>query len=136
MKWTASLLLMWIALALAPFATAQTRVHPPQQPAIGDPMRGASLYQSRCGACHSIDANRIGPAHRGVVGRRVATAPGFHYSAALSARSFVWDQRNLDLWLQNPTQFVPGTSMGVRVADVQERADIIAYLRAQAAPAH
>lgn len=122
-----------VALTFALPAIAQTSAHPPQQPMAGDPARGGRLYQSRCGACHSIDANRIGPAHRGVFGRRVATAPGFHYSPALAARRFVWDEHNLDAWLQSPTRFVPGTAMGIGVPDAQERTDIIAYLRTQSA---
>jgi len=102
-----------------------------QSPAGGDAARGEQLYQSRCGACHSLDANRVGPRHRGVVGRRVASVSGYRYSAALQARAFVWDEPRLDQWLENPTALVPGTAMGVRVPKAQDRADIIAYLRDQ-----
>ena len=135
MQWTAPLAALAM-LATASLAAAQPSPPPVPRAPAGDLARGESLYQSRCGACHSLDANRIGPAHRGVIGRRAATAPGFHYSTALAARSFVWNERNLDQWLQNPTAFVPGTSMGVRVPAAQDRADIIAYLRAQRLSAH
>ena len=43
--------------------------------APGDPTRGAELYDARCGACHSLEANRVGPAHRGVYGRKAGSAP-------------------------------------------------------------
>ena len=37
--------------------------------AAGDATRGEQVYESRCMACHSLDANRVGPMHRGVYGR-------------------------------------------------------------------
>ncbi len=102
-------------------------------PLSGDPNRGAGLYETRCGACHSLDANRIGPAHRGVFGRRAGIAPGFTYSPALKASGLTWTAVNLDLWLTAPTKLVKGTSMGFRLGSAQERADVIAYLASPAA---
>lgn len=99
----------------------------------GDAERGATLYQQRCGACHSLDANRVGPKHRGVYGRQPATVPGFQYSAALQRLKAAWDAETLDRWLTNPTAMAPGTAMGIRVPQEQDRADIIAYLRSPAA---
>jgi cytochrome c len=106
----------------------------PQSPprSEGDPARGAQLYKRVCAACHSLDTNRIGPMHRGVVGRPVASVGGFRYSQALSAQSFVWDEAALDKWLENPPAMVPGTAMGIRVPKAQDRADIIAYLHQEA----
>ena len=37
---------------------------------------GQALYQAKCTGCHSVDANRIGPRHRDVVGRKVASVSG------------------------------------------------------------
>src|ERR1700722_12157978 len=62
---------------------------------------GKSLYEAKCSACHSVDANRTGPLHRGVVGRPVASVPGFTYSPALQRLGGVWTPERLDLWLQN-----------------------------------
>ncbi len=95
----------------------------------GDTARGAQLYASRCGGCHSVDANRIGPAHRGVFGRRAGTVTGFDYSPALRASRLVWDARTLDAWLADPESTIPGQSMGYRVDSERDRADLIAYLR-------
>jgi len=121
------------ALALAFFGMiiATTFQASPQQSPLpdGDPARGARLYKRVCAACHSLDANRVGPMHRGVVGRPVASVEGFRYSEALSAQSFVWDEATLDKWLENPPGMVPGTAMGIRVRLAEDRADIIAYLR-------
>ncbi|SHM16289.1 c-type cytochrome [Rhodanobacter sp. OK091] len=94
----------------------------------GDAVRGKQLYDSRCAACHSVDTNRTGPAHRGVFGRRAGTAPGYEYSPALKASDLVWTQRNLDRWLTDPESVVPGQKMGYSVPDAQDRSDLIAYL--------
>jgi cytochrome c len=94
-------------------------------------MAGAELYQARCAGCHSIDQHRIGPRHRGLVGRRAGTEQGFDYSPALRAAGFVWTPQQLDRWLQNPGALVPGTYMGFRLASAQERQVIIAYLGTQ-----
>ena len=108
------------AMGLAPAAQAALP---------GDAVRGERLYQSRCGFCHSPDRDRIGPRHRGAFGRRVASVPGYRYSAALAARTFTWDAALLDRWLEDPRQLVPGAAMSTRTKDPQQRADLIAYLK-------
>jgi len=42
--------------------------------AAADAAHGQELYESRCGGCHSLDANRVGPAHRGVYGRKAGSS--------------------------------------------------------------
>lgn len=101
--------------------------------AAADAARGQDLYESRCGGCHSLDANRVGPAHRGVFGRTAGTAPGFSYSPAVKNSGVVWNDRTLDAWLTNPQALIPGQRMNFRVATAEDRADIIAYLRQQSA---
>jgi len=100
----------------------------PAMPA-GDATRGAQVYEDNCTGCHSLDANRVGPAHRGVFGRKAGSAPGFAYSPALKKAKFAWDVAKLDTWLTNPQGFVPGAKMGFRLPDAQKRADVIAYLK-------
>ena len=95
----------------------------------GDPARGQQLYESRCIACHSLDANRVGPLHRGVYGRKAGSVPGFGYSPALKASSVVWTAATLDRWLTDPQELIPGQRMNFRVASPDDRADIIAYLK-------
>ena len=94
-----------------------------------DAARGQELYESRCGGCHSLDANRVGPAHRGVYGRKAGSAPNFSYSAAVKNSTVVWEEATLDAWLTNPQALIPGQRMNFRVATADDRADIIAYLR-------
>jgi cytochrome c len=97
--------------------------------AEGDAARGQQLYESRCVACHSPDANRVGPMHRGVFGRKAGSLPGYAYSKALEGADFVWNDETLDKWLANPQAFVPGQKMNFKVPKPEDRADLIAYLK-------
>jgi cytochrome c len=104
-------------------------VLPAAASAGGNPEAGKALYQARCSACHSLDYNGVGPAHRGVYGRLPAQAPGYAYSDALKAVHEVWNEQTLDRWLADPERVAPGQRMGVSVAGAQDRADLIAYLK-------
>ncbi len=97
-------------------------------PAAGDVLRGAALYQTSCTACHAIDSNKVGPAHRGVMGRRVGSLPGYRYSDELARSRLRWTPQTLNRWLEDPEELVAGQRMGFQVDSAQERADLIAYL--------
>jgi cytochrome c len=99
-----------------------------------DANRGARLYEARCGGCHSVDEHRVGPAHRGVFGRRAGAAAGFEYSPALAQSRLVWSEQTLDRWLADPEAAIPGQAMGYRVEEARDRADLIAYLRRLSPP--
>lgn len=118
--------MLWTAIALAALATISlgSRIA-----AAGDPVHGEELYNSRCIACHSPDANRVGPLHRGVVGRVSGSVAGYTYSKAVKNAKVTWDERSLDKWLTNPQAFIPGQKMNFRVNDPADRADLIAYLK-------
>jgi cytochrome c len=94
----------------------------------GDAARGAMLYEARCTACHSPQADRIGPRHAGVVGRRAGSVPGYDYSPALAAATFRWDAKSLERWLADPEAVVPGQKMGYRVGEAKDREDLVAFL--------
>jgi len=97
--------------------------------ADGDAARGAQLYNSRCIACHSPDANRVGPAHRGVYGRKAGGVADFSYSSALRGAKLTWTDKTLDKWLTDPESLLPGQTMGYQVPDATDRSDLIAYLK-------
>jgi cytochrome c len=90
--------------------------------------RGRALYESRCGACHSVDANWVGPAHQGVLGRQAGSAPGFEYSKALAGSRLVWTREKLLAWLAGPEDVIPGQAMNYSLGDAREREDVVAYL--------
>lgn len=91
-------------------------------------VRGKSLYDSRCVACHSVDANRAGPLHRGVSGRQAGRVKGFDYSPAMKKSTVVWTRQTLNVWLAEPEKLVPGQAMGFSVSQAADRADLVAYL--------
>jgi cytochrome c len=90
--------------------------------------RGQALFESRCVACHSLDANRVGPALRGVLGRTAGKADDYFYSKAMAAATHVWDAPKLKAWLTNPEDLVPGQAMNYRLDIPQDREDVVAYL--------
>ncbi len=97
--------------------------------AAGDTDRGKALYATKCAACHSLDYNGVGPAHKGVFGRKAGLADGYSYSPALQASGLTWNEGTLNRWLANPAKLVPGQKMGITVPNARERSDLIAYLR-------
>jgi cytochrome c len=96
--------------------------------ASGDPLAGKDLYEQKCTGCHAVDSNRVGPAHRGVVGRKVGTVAGFAYSGALKGSKVVWSEKTLNAWLSDPEQLIPGQAMYYKIDDERIRQNIVAYL--------
>ena len=119
-----------IAALCSVLATGLTYADPASEGLRGDPAHGRTVYQV-CMACHSLDEDDVGPRHRGVVGRRAGSVPGYAYSPALKSSGLVWDSTNLDRWLTNPQGLVPGTKMFFAMPSAQDRADVISYLRAE-----
>jgi len=99
--------------------------------ASASPQRGAEVAK-QCQACHNFEEGqgpKIGPDLYGVVGRKIASAPGFNYSSALKSKNGNWDFNALNAWLIKPTAYVPGTAMTFAgLSNDKQRADVIAYL--------
>jgi len=90
--------------------------------------RGLIVYENSCAGCHSVEANRVGPKHAGIVGRKAGSIKDFSYSAALKKSELVWNKDLLVRWLTDPEQVIPGQAMGFRLGNVQDRMDVVAYL--------
>ena len=91
--------------------------------------RGEQIY-ARCIACHALAFDRVGPRHCGLFGRRAGSVAGFEYSTPMKNSNITWSDKTLDRFLTKPLEVVPGTSMTYDgVADANDRADLIAYLR-------
>jgi cytochrome c len=98
--------------------------------AVGDPAQGQKAFQE-CAACHATtqDKNGVGPSLFGVVGRKAGSLSGFNYSSAVKSSKLTWTAQNLDAFIANPQQKVPGNHMPYSgMSDAQERAALIAYL--------
>lgn len=96
------------------------------------PANGEQLFRARCGTCHSLEPgqNRLGPSLAGgLVDREAGKVAGARYSEALRNSKLVWTAEQLDAYLENPRQVVPGTTMTFALRDAAQRQAIIAYLR-------
>lgn len=100
--------------------------------AAGKADSGAAVFK-KCAACHSVnaaDGNKIGPNLHGLVGRKVASAPGFGYSAGMQAHGGEWTYERLDQYLSDPKKVVPGNKMAFAgLKKATDRADVILFLR-------
>lgn len=95
----------------------------------GTAAEGRKVFARRCTGCHSLEQNREGPNLRGVYGAKAGQVSHFVYSAALRSSQIVWNDGTLDRWLADPDVFLPGNNMDFRVANPQERRDLIRYFR-------
>lgn len=98
--------------------------------------RGAAVFK-KCKACHKIgeDAKSgTGPHLNFVFGRQAGSLEGFKYSKdmrRMGIDGLVWNHERLNLFIENPKTLVSGTNMKFRgVKDADDRADLIAFLRA------
>jgi cytochrome c len=86
----------------------------------------------QCGTCHNFQegqGSKVGPDLYDVVGRKIASVPGFNYSAALKAMNGTWTFDALNKWLADPRAMVPGTAMTFAgLPNDKQRADVIDYL--------
>ena len=101
----------------------------------GDVVNGEKLYKARAAQCHTASKgapNGVGPNLFGLLGRKSGTIEGFLYSKANLDSGVTWTPEVLDVYLENPKKFMPGTKMSFAgLKKAQERADIIAYLESQ-----
>jgi cytochrome c len=96
----------------------------------GDP--GAELFRA-CVACHTLRADegpRAGPSLAGLFGRRIATLPGYNFSAALKKLDIVWTPETVaKLFDLGPMAYTPGTKMPEqRMGSAQDRAALVRFL--------
>jgi cytochrome c len=117
-------------LALAALICASTAAILSMAEVAGDAAAGEHVF-ARCTVCHSAKAgeNKIGPSLAGVFGRKSGSEPGYNYSPALKSAGITWDEQELDKYLANPPADVHGTKMVLSVPNVEDRQNVIAYLK-------
>jgi cytochrome c len=94
---------------------------------------GQEIAHKQCGACHHFKKGAgtlVGPDLYGVYGTKIASIPGYSFSAALKKHSGNWNEKTLTAWLKSPRSFAPGTYMTFPgLPSQQDRKDVIAYLK-------
>ena len=96
---------------------------------------GANVFK-KCRACHLVGdraKNAVGPILNNVIGRRAGGIEGYNYSdniRELGQGGLSWTDEHLNRYLENPKAVVPRGKMAFQgIADPQDRADVIAYLK-------
>lgn len=128
-----------IAEGGAPEATGGEEAGPAFEPvaplmASADAAAGEAVFK-KCQSCHTLEqggANKVGPNLYGIIGRPIASHEGFSYSSALQeyGQGKDWTYEDLNGFFWKPKTYVKGTAMGfVGLKDVEDRANVIAYLR-------
>jgi cytochrome c len=122
---------MKIVTALALATTLSVALFSGSALADGDAAKGEKVFR-KCKSCHTVDSggkHKSGPNLFGVYGRAVASTDFKKYKA-LSADDGVWDEDNLDKWLENPKKYNgKKSSMMLKLKKEDDREDIIAYLK-------
>jgi cytochrome c len=93
---------------------------------------GAKVFRA-CVACHTLsrdEGNRAGPTLAGIFGRRIATLPGYNFSAALTKLNIVWTPETVaKLFELGPATYTPGTKMPEQtIGSAEDRKALVQFL--------
>ena len=125
LKMSATSALVVAAVCLSSAAQAQ-----------GNAENGEDVFK-KCRACHLVGEgakDTVGPQLNGVIGRKAGTSDTYKlYSdnmKELGGKGHVWDDANLDKYLENPKTVVPQGKMAFAgLKEKSDRDDVIAYLK-------
>jgi cytochrome c len=96
-----------------------------------DVSRGQALFEV-CVACHSVEpgVHGIGPSLAGIYERRSGTVEGYRFSSALKRSGLQWNETELDRYLKNPQDAIPGGRMPYSgMPDAADRKALIQFLK-------
>jgi cytochrome c len=92
---------------------------------------GQDIFR-KCLTCHTPEKGgptRVGPNLWGIVGRKVASVPGFAYSPAMKNHAGEWNWERLATYLHKPAEAVPENKMVFEgIKDEADLADLLGYL--------
>ena len=94
---------------------------------------GSDTPAAGCVVCHSLERDgplRVAPTLWGIVGADKARFQWYGYSSALARAEGDWSEEDLDRYLKDPDQYLPGTKKTlIGIGDDQQRAELIDYLK-------
>jgi cytochrome c len=111
----------------------------PAEPATGfENHPGAEIFKA-CSACHTLTkdgGNRAGPSLYGVIGRRIGTAPGYHYSPDFARHNIIWSKDEISrLFELGPAIVTPGTKMPEqKVTSQKDREALVDFIEKASQP--
>ena len=94
---------------------------------------GEKLFKKKCGTCHTVEEgkHKIGPSLAGIMGKKAGQTDFSKYKA-LKDSDIVWDEANMDAWIENPKKFIgKASAMTAKIKKDDERAAIIEYMKSQ-----
>ena len=93
---------------------------------------GLDSAAGRCVVCHSLEKGgefRVAPNLWDIVGAdKARDSAWYNYSPALIEMGGSWSPEDLDSFLADANEFAPGSTKSIRVANSEERAEIIEFL--------
>ncbi len=93
---------------------------------------GELAFNNHCRTCHSTDEgdNRLGPSLHAIIGRKAGSLEAYDYSSALESSDMVWDAEQLDAFIADPQNVVPGNEMRPYggIAEPEVRSAIVEHL--------
>lgn len=96
-------------------------------------LTGSDVYVT-CASCHEPamgETKSAAPTLHGLIGRPVASLPGYNYSSGLRAVGGEWTKERLNAFLAHPAAFAPGTLMKPwAIGDDGQRRAVVDYLAA------
>ena len=104
-------------------ATPTVQAAPANRPPLGNPVRGAALFQQRtCISCHAINGATTNNATAG------PNLTHFASRSVIGAGVLTNTPENLALWIANPQKVKPGSYMPNFLLPAQEVQDLVSYL--------
>jgi cytochrome c2 len=99
----------------------------------GDASEGEDLFDFNCADCHSVKPRGqalAGPQLTCIFGAAIGAREDFNYSTAMTdLPDEFWSPENLDAFIEDPTAWLPGTTMRpFELSDEESRKHVLAYL--------
>lgn len=100
----------------------------------GDVEAGRAVFSKTCAGCHRIGPGAqagFAPQLNSIFGRHAGSTTDYQYSDEMKASGIVWNRENLNAFIKEPSDVVPGTKMHFwGISDARQREDVLAYLQA------
>ncbi|XP_023342656.1 cytochrome c [Eurytemora carolleeae] len=95
--------------------------------------KGRRLFKKLCSHCHNIsegESHKYGPNLFGVFGKQAGSVPGYHYSEQHKNSGLQWTESNLNMYLENFKETIPGSKKKIPgVSKEEQRKDLIEFIK-------